>query len=58
LAAVVIWGYGRTAMLDTLKLTKRLEGAGLERPVAEAMVALMLLIHLGAVWGIVAAHLP
>ena len=24
-------------MLDTLKLTKRLEGAGLERPVAEAM---------------------
>ena len=124
-------------MLDTLKLTKRLEGAGLERPVAEAMaeafaestaetvatkddlrhevenlrtemhalgaqlrtemdalgsqlraemsalgsglrtemnglrtemqtfrwqviaaVALMLLIHLGAVWGIVAAHLP
>ena len=24
-------------MLDTLKLTKRLEGAGVERPVAEAM---------------------
>ena len=128
-------------MMDTLKLTKRLEGAGVERPVAEAMaeafaestaetvatkddlrheagnlrtemqalgselrtemkglgaqlrtemhalaselrtdmrglgaqlrtemqtfrwqviaaVALMLLIHLGAVWGIVAAHLP
>jgi hypothetical protein len=95
-------------MMDTLKLTKRLEGAGVERPVAEAMaeafaestaetvatkddlrheagnlrtemqalasqlrtemqtfrwqviaaVALMLLIHLGGVWGIVAAHLP
>ena len=88
-------------MLDTLKLTKRLEGAGVERPVAEAMaeafaestaetvatkddlrheaaelrtelraemqtfrwqviaaVALMLLIHLGAVWGLLATHLP
>jgi len=95
-------------MMDTLKLTKRLEGAGVERPLAEAMaeafaestaetvatkddlrheagnlrtemqalgsqlrtemqtfrwqviaaVALMLLIHLGGVWGIVAAHLP
>jgi hypothetical protein len=95
-------------MMDTLKLTKRLEGAGVERPVAEAMaeafaestaetvatkddlrheagnlrtemqalasqlrtemqtfrwqviaaVALMLPIHLGGVWGIVAAHLP
>jgi hypothetical protein len=102
-------------MLDTLKLTKPLEGAGVERAVAEAMaeafaestaetvatrddlqqessnlrtemqalrsaltadmkglrlemqtfrwqtiaaVALMLLVHLGAVWGIVAAHVP
>jgi hypothetical protein len=106
-------------LLDTLKLTKRLEDAGLERRVAEAMaeafaestvetvatkqdlralevawraelkaetqalrtetaalaqnlrtevqtlrwqviaaVALMLLVHLGAVWGIVAAHAP
>jgi hypothetical protein len=95
-------------MLDTLKLTKRLKGAGVERPMAEAMaeafaestaetvatkddlrqesanlraevhalrselsaemqtfrwqtiaaVALMLLVHLGAVWGIVAAHVP
>jgi chromosome segregation ATPase len=106
-------------MLDTLKLTKRLEGAGLERQVAEAMaeafaestsetvatkddlrhevatlraeihslgselrtemhslgselrtemqtfrwqiiaaVALLLLVHLSAVWGIVAAHVP
>jgi hypothetical protein len=95
-------------MMDTLKLTKRLEGAGVERPLAEAMaeafaestgetvatkddlrheagnlrtemqalgsqlrtemqtfrwqviaaVALMLLIHLGGVWGIMATHLP
>jgi hypothetical protein len=95
-------------MLDTLKLTKRLEDAGLERQVAEAMaeafaestsetvatkddlqheaatlraeihsvgselrtemqairwqviaaVALLLLVHLSAVWGIVAAHVP
>jgi hypothetical protein len=106
-------------MLDTLKLTKRLEGAGLERQVAEAMaeafaestsetvatkddlqhevatlraeikaqgaglrtemaalgselrtemqsfrwqviaaVALLLLVHLSAVWGIVAANVP
>ena len=96
-------------MLDTLKPTKRLEGAGLERQVAEAMaeafaestsetvatkddlrhevatlraeihslvgsalrtemqtfrwqitaaVALLLLVHLSAVWGIVAAHVP
>jgi hypothetical protein len=106
-------------MLDTLKLTKRLEGAGVERQVAEAMaeafaestsetvatkddlrheadtlraeiqslgselrtgmqalgselrtemqtfrwqviaaVALLLLVHLSAVWGIVAAHVP
>jgi len=95
-------------MLDTLKLTKRLEDAGVERRIAEAMaeafaegtietvatkqdlreesaalraemrsesaalrsemqtfrwqviaaVALLLLIHLGGVWGIVAAHTP
>ena len=36
-------------MVDTLKLARRLQDAGLERVIGA--VALMLLVHLGAVWG-------